>query len=127
MEESYSKNIEKMKGLKVGKSDISIRKNWTRFKPVSHLWAALGAFHMPARNVDHFRAECPKSFNDYLSEAEFFRSFGEKTISEKINEPIFKKDELWSVHEDYPIPSCNPTMEEPDDWLQKTIDAYAVY
>ncbi len=127
MEKSYSKNIEKMKGLKVGKSNISIRKNWKRFRSVSHLWAASMAFHIPARNGDPCRVECPTPFNDYLSEAEFFRCFGEKTISEKVNKPIFKKDELWSVPEDYPIPSCNPTMEETNDWLQKTIDDYSLY
>ena len=119
VESRYSKSLAKQRPI--AHSEESIRKNWRIFKPVSHLWAAHINFYEKAHiNSSH-------DFDLFLARSECFLSFCLGIVSERVNEPLFNRDEMWCVSPGYHLPVIE-TIEilEIDDQIRSEIETYSV-
>lgn len=91
-------------GQKVASSDISIKKAWKSFRPVSHLWAAFRLLQF--NNIDSSPSLpdlMAKDIKKLLAIAEYFRKFGESFFPTRTtdNSPLFTVDECWRPPENY--------------------------
>jgi len=122
MESRYSRSLAKQNKMRpTPHSEESIRKNWRIFRPVSHLWAAHIAFN------EEEPIESSYEFDLFLARSEFFLSFCLTIVSEKVNKPLFNKDEMWRVPEGYFLPVIEPIeILEIDDQLRSEIETYSV-
>jgi hypothetical protein len=123
VESRYSRLIKKQNNMQpIAHSEESIRKNWRKFYPVSHLWAAHITFN------EETSIESAKEFDQFLSRSQFFLSFCLGIVPEKINKPLFNKDEMWCVPVEYPIPEIEPiAILEIDERIHSEIDHYSVF
>lgn len=122
VENRYSKSLAKQNKMRpIAHSEESIRKNWRIYRPVSHLWAAHINFYEKAHiNSSH-------DFDFFLAKSEFFLSFCLGIVSEKVNEPLFNKDDMWCVPSGYHLPVIEPIeILEIDDQIRSEIETYSV-
>ena len=122
IENRYSNSIAKQNKIRpTAHSEESIRKNWRIFRPVSHLWAVHIAFN------EEEPIESLHDFDLFLARSEFFLSFCLGIVSEKIKKPLFNKDEMWCVPEEYLLPVIKPIEKlKIDDQIRKEIETYSV-
>ena len=118
---------------KIPSSEKSFKQKWKIFKPVSHLWSSLKYILILNEQANNCLLEAEdyayifegEIFQQFLAIAEYFRVFGEGIISEKVQKPIFEKDELWRVPANYLLPPATPGLfDSGDDWLEKTLKEY---
>lgn len=122
VEHRYSRIIAKQNSMRpIAHSEESIRKQWRKFQPVSHLWAAHIAFN------EETPIESGQEFDLFLARSEFFLSFCLGIVPEKINKPLFNKVEMWCVPVEYPIPEIEPIeILEIDEQIHYEIKKYFV-
>jgi len=102
-------------GLNVCCSEDTLGRYWEKFKPVSHLWAALECvilekYGEPAPGQDYLPiAEIidEEIVVSVISIAEHFRHFGEEFVTHNTNinaqRALFAKNEVWRPTTDFPI------------------------
>ena len=126
LEQALLLNRKHNEKIKIPFSIKSFKNSWKRFRPVSHLWAALKYIILINEDKDYQDILNSEIFDHFLALAECFRKFGEETISERVDTPIFNKNELWAVPEDYPLPNTEPDIKKDDEWLLKILKEYSV-
>jgi hypothetical protein len=122
VENRYSKSLAKQNKMRpIAHSEESIRKNWRIYWPASHLWAAHINFYEKAHiNSSH-------DFDLFLARSEFFLSFCLGIFSERVNEPLFNKDDMWCIPSWYHLPVIEPLEKlEIDDQIRYEIETYSV-
>ncbi|MBW2321721.1 MAG: hypothetical protein JRF31_13010 [Deltaproteobacteria bacterium] len=122
VENRYSKGIAKQNKMRpVAHSEESIRKNWRIFRPVSHLWATHINFN------EESPIESPHDFDLFLARSEFFLSFCLGIVTERVNKPLFNKDEMWCVPAGYPLPFTESIeILEINEKIRSEIETYSV-
>ena len=122
VENRYSKSLAKQNKMRpMAHSEESIRKNWRIYRPVSHLWAAHIAFN------EEEPIESSYDFDLFLARSEFLLSFCLGIVSERVNEPLFNKDDMWCVPSGYHLPVIEPIeILEIDDQIRSEIETYSV-
>ena len=119
VENRYSKK--KAQKRQIPHSEVSILKNWRKFKSVSHLWASHIAFY------EDVTINNQTKFDLFLAYAEFFRFFCEGIIAEKVIKPIIKPGEMWRVPLAYTLPDIEPPrLANIDEGLLNEIENYSV-
>lgn len=109
-------------------SDDTLDRYWNKFKPVSHLWAALNCvmsekYGEPTEGQEYtLIAEIIDEENvaSLISIAEHFRYFGEKFVTHNTNvnaqRALFATNEAWRPTTDFPI-----FIYEWDEWVDENI------
>jgi hypothetical protein len=123
VESRYSRINAKQKKIRTtAHSEESIRKNWRKFRPVSHLWTAHIAFN------EETPIKSAKEFDQFLARSQYFLSFCLGIVPERINKPLFKEDEMWSVPSEYHIPVVEPIpmLKIIDERIRSEINNYSV-
>lgn len=85
-----------------GISPASIRQYWTKYKSVSHLWAAYIMWGY-AGKVEEISPHRQSSLPVFLALAEDFRRFGESYISHGQTGSLLSKGETWRPPTDAPL------------------------
>jgi hypothetical protein len=122
VENRYSRSLAKQNKMRpIAHSEESIKKSWRIFRPVSHLWAAHINFNEEAP------IESSHDFDLFLARSEFFLSFCLGIVSERVNKPLFNKDDMWRVPAGYLLPVIEPIeILEIDDKIRYEIETYSV-
>ncbi len=126
--ERYMNNAINANGKKGSCSEVSIRKNWEKYKPVAHLWAAMRMFQFQEENPHSFEfgAMLESRLDEFLATAECFRLFGESFSPPRLKNKvsILPKGETWLVPEDYSLPTMYVSISEMHNDLRECLKEY---
>jgi hypothetical protein len=119
-------------------SSSSLKSSWARFKPVSHLWAAvppelLASVSGPtppfkSANFDQDRAFIDRGLK-FLAVAEKIRLFGEahypmggRNNSSPVKAPTLDPKTTWKVSQDVTLPRAELDRVAPPEWVMEELD-----
>lgn len=109
-------------GKKIAHQKRTLRRAWSGFKPVAHLWAAFQIHvHSPPENLS-----MPINPNSYLLQLSLANELGklaQKLSSKNAAKPIFSSNELWTLPSSVELPRCtfrSPGLDEQElEWLRR--------
>lgn len=90
----------KLKELDIPVNANYLKKNWTRYKPVAHIWAAYVFWRINGKKREFNFRESEDGLYQFLSLSEVFREFGESFIPHAQKIPLLNADEIWKQHPD---------------------------
>ena len=90
----------KLKELDIPVNANYLKKNWTRYKPVAHIWAAYVFWGINGKKREFNFRESEDGLYQFLSLSEVFREFGESFIPHAQKIPLLNADEIWKQHPD---------------------------
>lgn len=108
-------------GGEISHSESSLRRAWSGFKPVAHLWAAFQIYVHSTENLS-----MPINPNLYLQQLSLANELGklaQKLSSKHAPRPIFSSSELWTLPSSVELPKCELKphgLEEQElKWLRR--------
>jgi hypothetical protein len=109
-----AEHVAKTKGLpRYVTADNLVNHVWPQYRPVSHLWAAVGEAFTPD---SHTPFPCsPVDLAPFLGTAEFFREKGEKIRLKQARKPILEAREMWTLAPGLSVPKMALKQAVPGD------------
>jgi hypothetical protein len=104
-------------------SDRSIEGYWSKYKTVSHLWAASIDLHNAHGGdgrwggIDLLTVPSYHELYDLLSDAFHYQEFGQAYCPRQQGQPIFSDANLWLVPEKLPKPPAESPPPENNEWV----------
>ena len=115
-------------GEKLPYSRATILANWTRFKPVAHLWAASRIATEGEEGIPppEFNLDSRQGTPGFLSLAEYFRIIGESFKSRGQKTPLLDPLTSWKLPADLRLPALegSPKWAQLDDFEQGLLARY---
>ena len=112
-------------GSKMDTSEPMLRKHWTHFRPVAHLWAALQIDQAYSFTDGERNVFAPEVFPTFLGVAATMFEFGVSFVPfrAKLHVPILDPSNCWTLPESvYPL---SLTEAPPPDILMRTLKEYS--
>lgn len=107
-------------GEEISHSKTSLRRAWSGFKTVAHLWAAF-QIHVNSPSENLSMPINPNSYLLQLSLANELGKLAQKLSSKNAAKPIFSSNELWTLPSSVELPKCTfmpPGLDEQElEWL----------
>ncbi len=115
----YFREARDSSGEEISHSKTSLRRAWSGFKTVAHLWAAFQIHvHSPGNLSIPIN---PNSCLQQLSLANELGKLAQKLSSKHAPKPIFSSNELWTLPSSVELPKCTfmpPGLNEQElEWL----------
>jgi hypothetical protein len=115
-------------GRQVAASRSSVRPHWSRFKPVSHLWAALPTFSDLALEAGipelHVIDASDESLLVFLAIAEWIRKQAESIVPHAQEASAFDRADTWIVPEVLQLPDIDISISAPSEEALQALQQY---
>jgi len=112
-------------------SETSIKNAWSKFKKVSHFWAAAVFLYSEFKGTRSFgfiewlESDPPKNLLRFLGCAEYFRNFGEKHLPNRATAvTTLNSKESWILPEEFPIQKRLPRIPKLQNWEIEALENY---
>jgi len=121
---AYGEKESENKSRGVPINEKSFRSAWTKFKSVSHLWAAARLLWKGnEKNQLYFSTKIDKLI-EFLAASETFRIFGENNIDKRTKQPTLNV-EMWETPDWLALPSAELNISVKNRaWWDKAIKEY---
>ena len=90
----------KLKELDISVNANYLKKYWTRYKPVAHIWAAYCFWQLNGNETKYNFRRNKNGLYNFLAISEVFRKFGESFVPHAQKIPLLNADEMWKQHPD---------------------------
>jgi len=112
-------------------SETSIKNAWSKFKKVSHFWAAAVFLfdEFKGKNsfglIEWFELDPQKNLLQFLGCAEYYRKLGEKHLpNEATTVTTLDPKESWVLPEEFPIQKRLPRVPKLQNWEIEALENY---